>query len=339
MRSPASRTTAPIMSARALTRRVVVLLAPCIGLLILVWPAGYASAGQSRYRSLAQARPTITGATAVGHVLRAWSGRRRGAATFGYQWQRCNSRGQACKPIGVPRRGRGDKYVLTRRDVGHRLRVTVIAHTARGATSSTSKPTPVIRAARATTGHPGPGPGSPGPAPGSPAPTSPARNLTAYVTGYDIYDNTPPGSPVISNPVLHQVAGGTGTYQDPITVAVGHSIINGQDILDWPQATRFYFPNLRRYFIVEDTCGDGPTPQDEPCHDLSTADPGAQTWLDVWVDGTRMSSSAASSCEDDITHNQLVIENPPSDYAVIPGSIAGSSCTQQYGNTVVLAGS
>ena len=68
------------------------------------------------------------------------------------------------------------------------------------------------------------------------------------------------------------------------------------------------------------------------------ADPGAQTWLDVWVDGTQMSSSAATNCEDNITHNQLVIKNPPSSYAVVPGSIAGASCTSQYGNTVVSAG-
>jgi hypothetical protein len=230
-------------------------------------------------------------------------------------------------------------YLLTRRDVGHRLRVTVIAQGVRGATWSRSNSTPVIRAARAT---PAPGtPGSSSPPGGSPTPPtgSPARDLTAYVTGYDYWDNTPPGSPVISNPVIHKVAGGTGTWQDPTTVAVGHSIINGQDILDWAAGTRFYIPNLRRYFIVEDTCGDGPDPQDEPCHDLSTAPHGAQTWLDVWVDGSQMSQSAANNCEDEITHLQLVIENPAADYAVVPGSIAGSSCTQQYGNTVVVAGS
>ena len=329
---PRSRNTALVVNARARSRRAAVLLALCIGLVILVWPAGHASAGQSRLR--ARIRPTITGATTVGHFLRASSGRRRGAAALRYQWQRCNSKGRACKPIGVARRGPGYEYLLRRRDVGHRLRVRVIVHTTRGATSSTSKATSLIRAARATA-HPAPAPGTPG-APGTPS--SAARNITAYVTGYDVYDNTPPGSPVISNPVLHQVAGGTGTYQDPITVAVGHSIISGKDILDWPQATRFYVPNLRRYFIVEDTCGDGPDPQSGPCHDLSTADPGAQTWLDVWVDGSHMSSSAANSCENDITHNQLVIENPPSGYAAIPGPIAGSTCTQQYGNVVVPAG-
>jgi hypothetical protein len=323
------------MSALTPSRRAGVLLALCIGVLIVVGPTGYASAGQSRDRPLAQTRPTITGATFVGHVLRASSGRWRGAASFRYQWQRCNSMGRACKPMRVPRRGGGDSYRLTRRDVGHRLRVTVIADGAHGAASSTSKPTRVIRVARAT---PAPGStGSSGPPGGSPVPPtgSPARDLTAYVTGYDYWDNTPPGSPIISNPVIHTVASGTGTWQDPTTVAVGHSIINGQDILDWPAGTRFYIPNLRRYFIVEDTCGDGPDPQDEPCHDLSTAPPGAQTWLDVWVDGSQMSQSAANNCEDKITHLQLVIESPAADYAVVPGSIAGSSCTQQYGNTVV----
>lgn len=324
------------MNPRTTSRPGPVLLPLCIGvLLIVLWAAGDAAARQpGSGRPVARTKPTITGAAAVGHVLHASSGRWIRAATFRYQWKRCNSTGRNCEPIGVPRRRGGDAYRPTRRDVGHRLRVTAIARNARGSASSTSQPTPVITAARPPVTHPVPPPGSPGSPP--PPPGSDAQNVTAYVTGYDIYDNTPPGSPVISNPVLHQLAGGTGTYQDPITVAVGHSIINGQDILDWPPATRFYIPNLRRYFIVEDTCGDGPTPQNGPCHNLSSADPGAQTWLDVWVDGSQLSDSAANSCENAITHNQLVIENPASDYAMVPGAIAGSSCTQQYGNTPVV---
>jgi hypothetical protein len=329
---PTSRTTGPRGSAT--TRRLGPLLLPlCIGALVVLWAAGDASARRPRSgRPVARARPTITGAAVLGHVLHASSGRWISAATFRYQWTRCNSTGRACKPIGVPRGPRGNAYRATRRDVGHRLRVTAIARNARGSASSTSQATLVITADRSPVTHPIRPPGSPPPPPGSNT-----HNVIAYVTGYDIYDNTPPGSPVISNPVLHQVAGGTGTYQDPITVAVGHSIINGEDILDWPPATRFYIPNLRRYFIVEDTCGDGPTPQNEPCHNLSTADPGAQTWLDVWVDGSQMSDSAANSCENAITRNQLVIENPASDYAVVAGAIASSSCTQQYGNTPVPA--
>ncbi|MGZ6605810.1 MAG: hypothetical protein ACXVFI_01935 [Solirubrobacteraceae bacterium] len=242
--------------------------------------------------------------------------------TFRYQWQRCNSKGRACKSLGIPRQHGGNVYVPSRRDIGHTVRVAVIASAARRSASSTSRPTRVIARTRATRPHPG----------------SPARDITAYVTGYGIYDNTPPGSTIISNPVIHRVAGGTGTYRDPVTVAVGHALINGHDILDWPQATRFYIPNLRRYFVVEDTCGDGPTPQNGPCHNLSTADPGAQTWLDVWVDGSQMSTSATNSCEDAITHNQLVIKDPARDYAVTPGPIAGSRCAMQYGNAVVRSG-
>jgi hypothetical protein len=331
------------MKAGTPSRRGPVLLLFCVAGLIVLWAAGLASARQWRWgRPIALTQPTIKGAAAVGHVLHASSGRWTGAATFHYKWQRCNSTGGACKPIGIRRRHEGNLYVPTRLDVGRRLRVTVIAGTARGSASSTSRPTPVITFARAPVTRPAPPPGSPvspvSPPDAPAAPSgSPAQYLTAYVTGYDIYDNTPPGSPVISNPVLHQVAGGTGTYQDPITVAVGHSIINGQDILDWPQATRFYIPNLRRYFLVEDTCGDGPTPQNGPCHNLNTADPGAQTWLDVWVDGSHMGGSAARSCESGITHNQLVIENPAPGYAVVPAAIAGSSCTHQYGNTIVRA--
>jgi hypothetical protein len=287
---------------------------------MLCW-AGLAAARQSQPgRPSDLTRPKITGVAAVGHVLHVSNGRWIGAISFHYQWERCSSTGRACKPLGAPRRRGGDTYAPTARDVGHRLRVRVIATRAHKSTASVSQPTPVVR--RARTSQAG----------------SRAQSITAYITGYDVYDNTPPGSPTISNPVLHHVAGGTGTYADPITVAVGHSIINGRDILDWPQATRFYIPNLRRYFIVEDTCGDGPTPQNGPCHNLSTADPGAQTWLDVWVDGSKMSNSAANNCESNITHNQLVIENPAPNYAVVPGALAGSSCTQQYGNTVVPAG-
>ena len=44
---------------------------------------------------------------------------------------------------------------------------------------------------------------------------------TAFITGYTWWDNSPPGSAQIARPVLHQRAGGNGTYSDPITVAVG----------------------------------------------------------------------------------------------------------------------
>lgn len=163
-------------------------------------------------------------------------------------------------------------------------------------------------------------------------------SFTAYTTGYGWWDNTPAGSLDISNPVIHSQAGGVGTYADPITLAVGHVIRNGVDTLDFPAGTRWYIPNLRRYFIVEDTCGDGPTPQNGPCHSLAQADPGAQVWLDLFVDGSTMSHSASNACEDAITANHLAIENPASDYAVVAGPIASASCSNQFGDAITTAG-
>ncbi len=159
--------------------------------------------------------------------------------------------------------------------------------------------------------------------------------FTAYTTGYGWWDNTPPGSTDIAYPVIHQTAGGTGTYADPITVAVGHVITNGIDTPDFAPGTIWYIPYLRRYFIVEDACGDGPTPQDEPCHDLASAPHGTQVWLDLWADGSQMTEAESNACEGAITGLHSVIENPAPDYAVVSGPIAGSTCSQQYGDTPV----
>ena len=67
---------------------------------------------------------------------------------------------------------------------------------------------------------------SAGPAPMSPADQvlatlSSRRSETAssaYLTGYSYWDNTPPGSSAISKPVIHRRAGGTGKYNDPISI-------------------------------------------------------------------------------------------------------------------------
>ena len=143
--------------------------------------------------------------------------------------------------------------------------------------------------------------------------------LTAYVTGYTYYDNTPPGSAAISNPILHSQAGGTGTYDDPITVAVGHSTASGQDVLDYPAGTRFYMQYLKRYFIVEDTCGDGDYPETGPCHVHPS---NVTAWLDIWVDGQGGSQSSATSCAERITGNQPVIINPERGLTVTAGPVS-----------------
>jgi hypothetical protein len=132
--------------------------------------------------------------------------------------------------------------------------------------------------------------------------------LRIWLTGYSFQDNTPPGSAIVSHPILHQRAGGTGTYEDPITVAVPGS----KDHMAIPPGTRFYLPSVRRYVIVEDS-GASPAPSGSDGH------------LDMWVDGRGGSKATSDACMDQITSRQAVaIENPPPDLPVLPGPITGA---------------
>ena len=123
-----------------------------------------------------------------------------------------------------------------------------------------------------------------------------------FTTGYTYWDNTPPGSAQISKPVIHDRAGGTGTWKDPITVAVQPG--------RFAFGTRFYLPELKKYFIVEDLCG--------ACNDGRNG--GAYT-LDVWVDGSDLSSGGAASCASRITRLQPAIEGPKSNLPVATGPV------------------
>jgi hypothetical protein len=169
---------------------------------------------------------------------------------------------------------------------------------------------------------------------GSAATSTPAlgeSRFTAYLTAYTYWDNTPPGSSDISNPIVHQKAGGTGTYTDPITVAVGHILASSTDTLDYPAGTKFYIPNLRKYFIVEDTCGDGPTPQNGPCHTGFEGHP----WLDLWLGGKAGTKATTDACANAVTDLHLVILKPRANYAVEQGAIFETTCAKQFGDTPV----
>jgi hypothetical protein len=146
--------------------------------------------------------------------------------------------------------------------------------------------------------------------------------MKAYITGYSYWDNTPPGSMDISNGIVHNKAGGTGTYSDPITIAVGHTISGGRDTLDYPAGTKFYFPFVQKYVIVEDTCGDGNTPQNGPCHTGYQGYP----WLDLYVGGDTASKSASNDCMDDLTEIHTIIKNPGPTYPVVTGALSESGC-------------
>lgn len=146
--------------------------------------------------------------------------------------------------------------------------------------------------------------------------------MDIYLTGYSFWDNTPPGSAAITKPVIHNRAGGTGTYHDPVTVAVGHTNYGGRRSMDFPAGTRFYFPNLQKYGIVEDLCGDGASPQNGPCHSGHNG----LAWLDIYIGGRTVGASAAYSCMNRITGVQGAILNPARNYRVNIGEIATSVC-------------
>ena len=178
----------------------------------------------------------------------------------------------------------------------------------------------------------------PAPAPVVPASSSERVVHTTYTTAYTWYDNTPVGSATISHPILHSTAGGTGTYNDPITIAVGHSTATGKDVLDFPAGTRIYLPDVRRYFIVEDSCGDGDEPQGGPCHQGTNVEGTNSTiWIDMWIGGQSMSADGADNCASRVTNVRTAVFNPASNYAVAPGTgvIHDGKCDAGYGNTLL----
>lgn len=147
-------------------------------------------------------------------------------------------------------------------------------------------------------------------------------SFTAYLTGYSFWDNTPPGSAAIARPVLHRSAAGSGTYIDPITIAVGYRLVGGTAQLDFPAGTKFYIPSLRRYAIVEDICGDGPKPHLTGCHRGKNGLP----WLDIYVDGRQAGAGAANACMYSITGARKIIMNPRPNYRVSVGALTESGC-------------
>jgi hypothetical protein len=153
-------------------------------------------------------------------------------------------------------------------------------------------------------------PEQPGQPPAPPQANGAQKQLTIWLTGYSWQDNTPPGSSAVGEPVLHKQAGGTGTYADPITVAVpGH-----KGDMDWQPGTRFYLPSVQRYVMVEDS-GAAKPPS------------GADTHLDMWIGGQDGTKDTTDDCESQLTGDVPAVVNPPDNEQVMTGSIfVGGKC-------------
>jgi hypothetical protein len=160
--------------------------------------------------------------------------------------------------------------------------------------------------------------------PTNPASTSPGSTTGSYyVTLYGWPDNSPPGGAIAypkgdRNPTLHDTAGGTGTYADPVTYAT--------DKAELPIGTRVYYAFLKKYFIMEDDCAE--CDQDWTGHG---PDGGPNFHhIDLWVGGQGGNDNKVLDCEDALTQQGTLIVDPPSDESVDTTPLFNSSTNTCY---------
>jgi hypothetical protein len=155
-------------------------------------------------------------------------------------------------------------------------------------------------------------------APSNPTSTpSGGTTRSFYVTLYGWPDNSPPGG-TIEYPTLHNTAGGTGSYADPVTYAT--------DKAELPVGTKVYYPFLKKYFIMEDGCDE--CDQDWTGHG---PDGGPNFYhIDLWVGGQGGNADKVLDCEDALTQQGNVIVNPPSNEPVNSTPLFNSSTNTCY---------
>jgi 3D (Asp-Asp-Asp) domain-containing protein len=124
-----------------------------------------------------------------------------------------------------------------------------------------------------------------------------APNSSGPITFYAAKDNDPPGSRSIAFPgTLHDEAGGSGTFADPLTFAAVEGLFE--------PGTKVYVPDVQRYFILEDTCA--------TCS-------GSQ--IDLWTGPA--DDNGVISCEEALTRDSSrpYEVNPPAGLPVVAGDL------------------
>ncbi|HEY5146652.1 MAG TPA: hypothetical protein VII82_07780, partial [Polyangiaceae bacterium] len=125
--------------------------------------------------------------------------------------------------------------------------------------------------------------------------------ISVYATSYGWADNDPPGTAIAypkngGYPTVHDAAGGTGTFADPITFATDKS--------EFAPGTVLYVPFIGKYVVMEDDCAECDT-------DWSTSQ---KHHIDIWMNSSAAEmTNALIQCEDAWTRTSTNVEdNPPS---------------------------
>ncbi len=127
---------------------------------------------------------------------------------------------------------------------------------------------------------------------------TPANTLSVFVTYYGWPDNDPAGNAIAypksdGYPSIHEGAGGTGTFENPVTFAA--------KIGRFPVGTKLYVPYIKKYVILEDTCAS------------CTAN-----WIDIWMESDGNYQSKVIACEEYWTKENMIVEvNPPAGREVV----------------------
>jgi hypothetical protein len=131
----------------------------------------------------------------------------------------------------------------------------------------------------------------------APAPPAAVPNAFGRIGYYGARTNEPRGSRDIAYPkVMHGKAGGTGTFDDPLTFAAREDAFK--------LGTKIYVPDVQRYFILEDLC-----PQ---C---------SGTGLNLWAGPA--DDSGLIDCTKSLARSgdRGYVVNPPSGLPVVPGDL------------------
>jgi hypothetical protein len=147
--------------------------------------------------------------------------------------------------------------------------------------------------------------------------------VEVYATYYGWYDNTPPGCAT----AYSGCAGGTGTYQHPITFA--------SDKREFPTGTILYYPTIEKYVRMGDDC-------QECDQDWSGKGPDGGPRLhhvDLWIGGQGGNEFDVINCEDALTQGTPsgaplltpFIVNPPADMPVSTEPLFDSATNHCFG--------